>query len=344
MKVLIVFNETKNDNPYVSTLKKALLAESLEVVCSVDDYWNNYREYDIIHFQWPESLIKGALNQEQYRKITEHIDLVKSKCKIISTCHNLEPHYSDNKYKNLLYEYIYSKSDVIIHLGGYSHDCLKNKLPDVMHQIIPHHVYDDLYKFDLEKNAARKRLGIPKSANVLLCFGSFRNDEERKMVLKAFKETKLPDRYLLAPGFFKFRKNIILGYKSFFKAIYYKFKRVHFVNHFIPDSKVEEYLCAADVLMIQRCKILNSGNLSLGFLAKKIVVGPETGNVGQILKVTGNPVFNPGDISSVVNSISAGFEVKNTNLPNENFRYAFENCMTTKVAKMHFDMYIDLIN
>lgn len=40
--------------------------------------------------------------------------------KIISTCHNLSPHYSDNKFYNRLYTVVYSESDCIIHLGTYS--------------------------------------------------------------------------------------------------------------------------------------------------------------------------------------------------------------------------------
>ena len=346
MKVLIAYKETEKDNPYVSTLKKALLARGLEVVCSVDDFWLNYKNYDIIHIQWPECVVNWAMiDEKKYLKITEHITSIKTFCKIVTTCHNLEPHYSKSEYRNLLYDYIYSNSNAIIHLGEYSREYFKNELAHIKHYIIPHHIYDDLYHFTINQSEARKKLRISTKANVLLCFGAFRNDEEREMVLNSFEQLKLSSKYLLAPNFYKFRRNIILDCKKFMKAIYYKFKGMHFINHnhFISDNELELYLCAADVVMIQRKKILNSGNLTLGFLAKKIVIGPNIGNVGRILNEMKNPVFDPNDILSVTRTIQEGFRLKDTNLPQKNYEYAMKNWNVAIIACKHIEVYSSIL-
>jgi hypothetical protein len=343
MKVLFVFKENDNyPNKYISSLKTALINEGIDAVCSVDDFWNNYQKYDIIHFQ----LLESSLFKQSTDKIFKQISRIKENCKVIVTCHDLILYYADpDGSKKKFLEYIYNYCDAIIHLGINSLEYLKNKSnKNIKHYIISHHIYNNIYQFSMDKSLARKQLKIPLDANVLLCFGSFRNDIERNLVLKAWEKVNVFNKYLLAPGFCRVRRNIILGYKQVFKALYYKTKNVHFKNQFIPHEAVETYLCAADVLMIQRSIILNSGNLSLGFHAQKVVVGPDIGNVGPILKERENPTFDPCDISSVIVAIEEGFRLKNTNLPHKNYEYAIKNWNVQEIARKHIEVYKEICN
>ena len=41
----------------------------------------------------------------------------------------------------------------------------------------------------------------------------------------------------------------------------------------------------------------------LGFLFHKVVVGPTTGNIGEILSATGNPTFHPDDRSDILEAL-----------------------------------------
>ena len=343
MKVLFIVKELKNSHEYLFTLKKALIEDGIEVKYNVDDFWNHYQNYDIIHIHWPELLAKEKLDEKQYLKIINHFSLVKQFSKIISTCHNLEPHFSNNKYKNFLYKYVYSNCDAIIHLGKYSFEYMKNEYPHIKQYIISHHIYDNLYDYSLDKSVVRKQLKIPVDANVMLCFGSFRDDGERNLVLKAWRKVNIQNKYLLAPGFCYLRRNFILGYKQTIKAIYYKLTGIHFNNRLIPDNLVSTYLCASDIVMIQRVKALNSGNLPLGFHAKKVVVGPDIGNMSDILQKTKNPIFDPNDISSVAKAIQEGFRLKDTDLPQKNYDYAIGNWNISQIARKHLEVYQNLL-
>ena len=344
MKVLFVLNDViSNTNKYISTLKNALITEGIEATRSVDEFWNNYQKYDIIHYQ----LLESSLFHRPLNVIIEHIERVKKYCKIIVTCHDINLYYiKDEKIKSFM-EYIYNHCDAMIHLGNYSYNYYINKLDKkIKHFIIPHHIYDSVYKFSLDKSVARKKLNIPFDANVLLCFGIFRNDNERRLVLKAWKRAKIENKYLLAPTFYHInmrRRNIIFLFLQRMKAWYYRFRGVHLTNEFIPHDRVETYLCASDILMIQRVVILNSGNLSLGFHAQKVVVGPKIGNVGEILEETGNPVFNPNDISSVAKAIQEGFRLKDTDLPQKNHEYAMKNWNVSLIARKHIEAYQEIL-
>ncbi len=343
MKVLFAFKESPNENLFVYTLRDALLTEGIEAKCSVDDFWDHYENYDIIHFHWLMGHIP-MFSPEDLDKFIRQLSIVKTRCKIVVTCHDLKPHYSTNKYLNLALNHLYEHCDAMIHLGQYSYDYFASKSDrKIKHYIIPHHIYNKLYDFSLDKLVARKQLKISSDANVLLCFGSFRSDVERNLVLNAWEKVKLPNKYLLAPGFYRVRRNIIIGYKQFVQAIRYRLLGVHFNNNFIQHDMVEKYLCAADVLMIQRAEILNSGNLPLGFHAQRVVVGPNVGNVREILENTGNPTFDPHDIPSVTEAIQKGFHLKETNLPQRNHEYAMRNWNVSKIACEHIGVYKDII-
>ena len=347
MKVLFVFKEEEEANRYISTLKDALIAEGIDATCSVDDFWNNYQKYDIVHFQWLQGYVIPILDAEDVNRFVEQINKIKNRCKIVVTCHDFKPHYSNDQHHNYALNYIYEHCDVMIHLGQYSCNYYINKLDSgIRHCVIPHHIYNNFYHFSLDKSIARKQLKIPSSANVLLCFGAFRRDIERNMVLKAWKKVEVKNKYLLAPGFYHLymrRKNVFLLSMQLMKAWYYKLRGVHFINEFVPHDKVETYFCAADILMIQRAVILNSGNLSLGFHAQKVVVGPNVGNVKEILEESGNPVFDPNDISSVTKAIQDGFRLKYTGLPQKNHDYAMKNWNSSIIARKHIEVYRDIL-
>ena len=347
MKVLFVFKEGVTVNKYVSTLKNALISEGVETKCDIGDFWHNFKELHIVHFQIFQGYEIPLQSAEDVDRFVNQFNQVKNKCIIVVTCHDLKPHYSTNTHLDYAVNYVYANCDAMIHLGKYSYNHFINKLDtQVKHYIIPHHIYNNLYHFSLDKSTARKKMKIPQNANVLLCFGLFRHDIERNMILNAWKKVKMKNKYLLAPGFYWLnmrRRNFILLSFQLIKAWYYKLRGVHFKNYIIPDDMMETYLCASDILVIQRAEILNSGNLSLGFHAGKVVVGPNIGNVREILEETGNPVFDPTDITSVTKAIQEGFRLKDTDLPQKNAYYAMENWNVSEIARKHIEVYQDII-
>jgi hypothetical protein len=52
----------------------------------------------------------------------------------------------------------------------------------------------------------------------------------------------------------------------------------------VDDNILPYYYAASDLAFIHRVKILNSGNAIMPMLFGKVVVGPDVGNVGVLLK------------------------------------------------------------
>ena len=109
-------------------------------------------------------------------------------------------------------------------------------------------------------------------------------------------------------------------------------------------SEIATYFMAADIVIIPRLNQLNSGLVYLAFTFSKIVVGPDIGNIGVILRKTGNFVFKPGDIDSYTLALQKASESLHSTLSGDNYKYALLDCDIKKISKEHYELYKGLLN
>lgn len=330
-------------NPYVCSLTDEVKKKHQDVIFEFGKELLWEREVfsmDIIHIMWPhcwEYDIEKGKDLEQ-----RLIELKENGTKIISTCHNLHAHVSNTKYSNLCYEIVYRHSDIFIHLGRFSLNLLANKYPKACHVLIPHHIYDTVYSPVAKRNKSIKFLRLPFWYKYVLCLGAFRNDEEKEFVKGIGRLLKKNHIMILAPSIMKLpygRRNP----KVWLCALreWWRYFRCGIVSkgRSITNDELPYYCGTADIVLIQRPKILNSGNLSLGLYMGKVVVGPDVGNVGEILRDIGNPVFIPSEMLSVVNSILLGIEMARNGKGKENKEFSIKQMSTEKIAECHYKLY-----
>lgn len=356
MKVLIVFGTFDTDNIFVLSLYNKIKELGVDIECDQVKFWTSNTHYDIIHFQWPEEVIGwnctdiSKINELQNR--IEHFK--KQGTKFVYTRHNICPHYS-NKVISEAYKIIESNCDMIVHMGQYSLNEFSSKHPNSHNTIILHHIYENSYDESISKKEARKKLNIPQDKFVITAFGKFRNKEERKMVVNAFYNLKIRNKYLQVPRFFPFHKkpfhaNII---KRIISRIAYhlvipfcRLFHIHGkgVDDLVSHEDLPHYLASSDVIFIQRKSILNSGNVPMAFLFKKIVVGPNAGNVGELLHQTNNPTFNPNDTNSITLAIEKSRELYSNNLGEKNYEFAIKFMGIQHIAEQYIAVYNSLMH
>ena len=112
---------------------------------------------------------------------------------------------------------------------------------------------------------------------------------------------------------------------------------------FVSDEDLPYYYAASDIALIHRKEILNSGNLPMAFYMGKVVVGPNVGNVGEILRETGNPTFDVNNIDSLEDSIKTAMRLKMHGKGGENKEYAQKKFTSEIVAEQHKKIYATLI-
>ena len=360
MKVYFVVKEPseRTINHFVSSLGNALQKLGCEVVYGLDRLWTDEAlDCDIIHFQWPEGifgLFGHQVTDEELKRVNQRLVWLKEHGKkLFYTCHNLKPHTNKNENLLRLYELIYSNADYIQHLGDYSCELLLSQYPNARHVVIPHHIYDNVLSFSVTQQEARQRLHLPQDKKIILSFGKFRNNKERQFVLNIKNKCNNSPLFgrkatgrrvsgngaggealFLMPGFYRETlhtwnpKKLIT---RLYHTIRYKLKGIRFCNEAIPDDLMQCYFCAADVVLIQRLDILNSGNLPMAFAAGKVVVGPDVGNVGQILRETGNFTFDPKHTERAIDALKNALDAISKG--DENIAYAVKHWSSDIIAK-----------
>lgn len=345
MKVYFSVNDLfKAANPYTWTLANGFkrIDSQVEMAWGHMYFWSDgIFTCDIVHIHWPEQLLlKDKYTSQQLSERLQH--LKKRGVVIAATCHNLAPHKNKSDNRCDAYNEVYANADLIFHLGQYSYTLLHDKYQDAKHVIIQHHVYDYLYNQMPTKIEAIEKLHLSPSYKYILCFGQFRDDEERNIVIEVYKAFKSKGYRIIAPSFSPVsrRKNIFHTLKNL--ADYYKYSLLYpgiiKSSSFIPDDMVPYYYSAADVCFIQRKRLLNSGNLPMALFMGNIVVGGNIGNLTDILNKTGNPGFNPDEMPSILNAITLALRLPESK-KKENRKWALDNMRTDVVCESIYKEY-----
>lgn len=356
MKILIVYKASGlSDNPFVRLLAEGIRACGFEVVCSAEEFWNNAAAYDVVHLQWPEELFgwsyptaeRVAALRERFRMLHER-DIP-----VVYTRHNTRPHKGDAQLAEA-YRLTEENADAVVHLGDYSRREFLAAYPASrqLQVVIPHHIYEGLYA-DIGRNDARRRLGVPADAFVMLAFGAFRHDRERRLTWQAFRGLHKPGKFLLAPRLWPYvlKGSHHRGLKRLaVKTLYLAAHAIEKVLHcritssegLISDTDLPAYFAAADVIFIQRTDILNSGNVPQAFAFGRMVAGPNSGNIGEILAETGNPVFDPADPASVNHALAEAARLAAAGHGDENRKYALEHLRLPQIAAAYGRLYEQL--
>ena len=337
-------------SPYVYTYTDEILKNHSDIsfIFESEFLWSKECEYyTAIHFMFPSIYGKDIVNNKDFDGRLKY--LKKKGVKIIATCHNLVPHYSD-EIKKETYKIVYQNCDLFIHLGEYSLAVLEKEFPNAKHIIIQHHVYNTIYGAPTDRVSACKRLKLSCDNKYVLCLGDFRAEEERQLIINAARILHKEGINILAPRMYSYQKIIRKNPKLILKAIFdrpkivQKIKNVkkigiHVKGSFVNDDEMLDFMGASDIVLVQRLHILNSGNVPLGMYFSKVVVGPNDGNVARILSERGNPVFDPFDTQAVVSAVRAGLSLSEAGKGIENKEWIMKECTTEEVSEMHYNMY-----
>ena len=90
--------------------------------------------------------------------------------------------------------------------------------------------------------------------------------------------------------------------------------------------------------------MLNSANIPLAFLFHKVAVGPDTGNMGELLRNTGNPTFCPDNKADIIRALKEARQLSAFGKGETNYTYALENMRIDKVGKQYAKLYKELTN
>ena len=110
---------------------------------------------------------------------------------------------------------------------------------------------------------------------------------------------------------------------------------------FVSQSEIKNICNSSDILLIFRSDSLNSGNIPLGFTFGCYVVGPNIGNIGEILIRNNNTVF---DIKNIDYKFTVKHSIENLNDVSiqNNKKVALKYWNWTSIAKELKKIFLEL--
>lgn len=350
MRVFVAITNPYQLQPYIYTLIDAIrkVDPDVEIGWGMKNFWSDsIYKYQIVHIHWPHVLLEKTpethdANEVECRLLT----LKENGIKIVTTCHNLEPHYWPNEDVKACYKIAYGLSDTIIHLGDYSRKLFEDTYPKASNVLVYHHVYDTVYKANTKRKKGLEVLHLNKKNRYIICLGAFRDFEERNIILQLGQSLQKTNIYILAPSFSK--KSNIRTFVQLLKDVWgkyvlkYHYHILYNESGFVEDEELPYYYSVSDIALIHRKKILNSGNVFMAMYMGKAIIGPDVGNVGELLRMTGNQVFNPQNFTDLKEKVLALLDNCHT-IGTNNFKFAMKNLKTEMVAAQLYRVFCDLL-
>jgi hypothetical protein len=291
-------------------------------------FWSRQGDFDVVHLHFPEYMTfaheqayESELPDELIRQTEDCLHWWGQRARLVITRHVLLPHDAlRNPQWEKMYEAVYRHVHAVVHFASASIDEFRERYGETkfvhgepIHAVIPHHNYTSLAN-KVSREDARKQLGIALDRKVMLVFGAIRNIEESRLILNTFHSLRIPRKLLLVSRWkeqlAKVRWIRLKYWLRDLNRLYYRLHpQYHFNYGFVEEADTQLWLNAADVLFIPRLKVLNSGNITLGMTFGKVVVGPDSWDVGQLLRESGNPVFDPDRPESATLAVEEGFRL-----------------------------------
>jgi glycosyltransferase involved in cell wall biosynthesis len=280
------------DNPYQFLMMEGLKKrKDLEVLPGKEGkiigiiYTCFAQRPDYIHFDWLNGYyFRRNLFLSLLASVNFFLQIFIAKylfgCKIVWTVHNIIPH--DAKYirfhnnvhrlfaRSCIWIRVFQSSSVI--------RCSSLlKIPIEKLRIIPEGSYINYYPNTVSSTEARKLLNIKDDAFLLLFIGTVKPYKGILDLIHSFINVSEKNWVLLIVGRCRNRK-----YENKIKECLSD--RIIFNNQFVPEEKIQNYLNAANIVVLPFREIENSGSAILAMSFKKAVIAPRKGVLSERLE------------------------------------------------------------
>ncbi len=248
------------------------------------------------------------------------------KTRVICIADNIVPHEKRIGDHFLTSLFMNSIDGIVTMSKSVSQDVLLFR-KDLPSRLSPHPMFDDFGKI-LEREEALAMLELDPSYRYILFFGFIRDYKGLDWLLKAFSREdlrKFPVRLLVAGEFYADSK----PYLELINQLNLE-KEVILRTRFIPNSEVNQYFCASDLVVQPYKHATQSGVTQIGYYFNKPMLVTDVGGLSEIIPhnrvgyvVQPDPEAIAGAISDFFgNNRKTGFE---KNLEKEKQKYLWSN-------------------
>jgi beta-1,4-mannosyltransferase len=276
--------ETRDRNPYNWLLYTHMQDRGVHV----DEYRRSRlltEKYDVWHLHWPEMHLNDASLSRAIRlslttilmAIWVHI----RGGRVIWTVHNLRSH--ERRYpiiERLFWRNFVRQIDGYICLSERSVAEVKEEFPHLTGKpgfVVPHGHYRGFYHNQVSREQARAFLGIPGSAKVILHIGQIRSYKNVPELIEAFRKLEDDDLILVVAG--EPWSDVVA---SEIERARGGDERVRVFEEFVPTDRIQNFMNAADLVVLPYRTMLNSGSAILALSFDCPVMVPAFGSMVEL--------------------------------------------------------------
>ena len=206
---------------------------------------------------------------------------VKKLCnaKCIGLIHNMMPH-EPSILDVILPPYFVDKMDAFFALSdSVIHDIERIEKDKKPKAVSPHPIYDHYGKI-ITRDEALQALGLPADKQYILFFGFIRDYKGLDLLLEAMSDERIKQSniHLLVAGEFYGNEE---KYKTLTKNL--NIENITWYSHYIPDIAVNQYFCAADVIVQPYKSATQSGVTQIGYHFEKPMIVTNVGGLPEIV-------------------------------------------------------------
>ncbi len=275
-------------NPYNAILYGGLTRLGVRV----DEYTplRALGRYDVFHVHWPESTFNHTLVEALATTGTllAAMDvLARRGARHVWTAHNLKAHeHRFPEPERAFFQRFVRRLDGVIALSAAGLAAVRERYPELRDRpgfVIPHHHYRGQYPDTITRAEARRRLGLPETARVVLFCGRIEPYKNVPALAAAFGALDLPEARLVIAG--KPRTDALRRELEAFAA---RDARLLFHPGRVADDALQVYLRAADLVALPYRDILNSGSAILALSFDRPVLVPALGACAELAEQVGS--------------------------------------------------------
>lgn len=301
LKVIFI-PDYRHVNPYQEALAGSLSKHGAAVhfgsffgISAVLRTARKYWKPDILHVHWTHPFTSGHNRIVAFIRscdfIIELLLLKLSGIRIIWTVHNIVDHESKFRSMELFFNKLLVRlcDRLIVHCPWAKREVMgMYGVSSAAVSVIPHGNYINSYENSISRSAARKRLNIRDDDTLFLYFGQIRPYKGVLELISTFEKLNCNNARLLIAG-------KPLNSDTAVEVLERCRGRITAVLRFIPDSEVQLYMNAADIIVLPYRDVLTSGAVLSAISFGKPVIAPASGCIADTLDGNGGFLYPKTD-------------------------------------------------
>ncbi len=240
-----------------------------------------------------------------YGTIARHMRRRAGSSRLLTVAHNIFPH-ERRPGDAALGRYFLQKCDAIVGLSASVSEDARSLGVSAEVRTLAHPVYEHFGE-PLARDDARRKLGLPGDAEVMLFFGFVREYKGLMVLLRALPAIvrERPAAHLVVAGEFYDDED---AYRGIIRSIGLE-DRVHLSSKYVPESEVPVYFSAADVVVQPYLSATQSGVVQTAYHFERPVIVTDVGGLAEVVPhEKAGLVVPPDDSPALANAVIRYFE------------------------------------